>query len=245
MWSHIKYNKEDVEEKKCSDCKDIPVISAKEYFESQDTTMGFYSDDELKNSNNIYKFSDKAVGFIASLNMFRYKRYNLIRRIAEIYALNDQYGMSTTREYIISRDSNVESITDEYKIDVSLYYTLAKAILLHISDNFNHLDQYNYTELAKYPDRLFFDWDSYMDAEEYRFYDFRRFDDNLDSVIFKIRHVKFRFDSPNHTQIGIPMYVNLFDESAYSKNIDFNFDTNSIGVIIDRLNTINKIKGSY
>ena len=229
------------------DTQDIPCVDASKHIESQDTTMGFYSDSELASSEMVYNFSNSAKKFIEDLKIFRYQRQYLIRRIADIYNSNNCYGLTTTRMWIICRDDIVEDIINEYKISKAFYYILADAILLELADEFNRVENYKYTELMRYPDRLFYDWDRYTDAEEYKFYDVRKLDDNLDNAVFKIRCMKFVFDeeSSKHIQLGVNMYSSLHDNSVNCKNVDFKFDSTSIVNITDNLDKINMIKGSY
>lgn len=223
--------------------KDIPVVDARKYIESQDTTMGFYSDEELAKSDVIYNFSDRAQAFVANLNIFRYRRHYLIRNIADLFNSNNCFGMTMTYNSVVKREA--ERIINEYGINQGQYHILAGMILFKLADDYNHVDPDSYRNLMNYPDCLFYEWDFFIDKEEYLFYDIRKVDDNFDSYGYKVKRVKFTFADSKHTEIGVTMNVNLFNDTYNATRIDFNFDSASIVNITDNIDKINMIKGSY
>lgn len=228
------------------DPKNIPVIdavNAKKYIESQDTTMGFYSDEELAKSDMIYGFSDRAQAFVANLNIFRYRRYYLIRNIADLFNENNCFGMTMTYNTVIKREAN--RIIDEYHINEGQYYILAGMILFKLANDYNHVDADSYRDLMNYPDSLFYDWDFFIDKEEYIFYDIRKNDDNFDSYGYKVRRVKFTFADSKHIEIGITMNINLYENSYNATLVNFYFESANIVNITDHLDKINMIRGSY
>lgn len=225
----------------CND-KEIPVIDARKYIESQDTTMGFYSDEELAKSDVIYNFSDRAQAFVANLNMFRYRRHYLIRNIADLFNKNNCFGMSMVYNTVIKREAEI--IMGEYGINMGQYHILANMIFFKLADDYNHVNPDHYRELMNYPDSLFYDWDFFIDKEEYLFYDIRRVNESYESYAYKVKKVKFTFADSKHIETGITMNVNLYNNTYNATHVDFNFDSASIVNIIDHIDKINMIKGS-
>lgn len=220
----------------------IPVIDAKKYLESQDTTMGFYSESELENSDVIYKFSDKSQAFVANLNMFRYRRKYLIRNIADLFNANNCFGMTMTFNTVIKREA--EKIMGEYSINMGQYHILANMIFFKLANDYNHVDPDHYRDLMNYPDSLFYDWDFFMDKEEYFFYDIRKVDESYESYGYKVKKVKFTFSDGKHREIGVTMNVNINNDTYCASRVDFSFESASIVNITDHIDKINMIKGS-
>ena len=228
---------------KNSEATIVPVEDTKKYMESQDTTMGFYSDDELTKSDVIYLYSARAIAFVKDLNMFRYRRHYLIRDIAGLFNQNSIFGATMTFNSVIMREK--EKMMKDYNIDEEQYYMLAWVIMLKITDDYNRIYIPDFHQIMNSPDSLFHDWDLLIDKKDYKFYDIHKTDRSFSSYGYQIRTVKFNYDTLTHKECGVTMNIDLFNDKSNATHVDFNFDFSGIEVVTDNLDKINMIKGCY